>query len=40
MPGGDVEALIEQAPEHHLPLEQALGIAKAVAGCRRHGQDR
>jgi len=32
MPGGDVEALIEQAPEHRLPIEQALGIAKAV--CR------
>jgi hypothetical protein len=32
MPGGDVETLIEQAPEHRLPIEQALGIAKAV--CR------
>jgi predicted ATPase len=32
MPGGDVEALIEQAPEHRLPIEQALGITKAV--CR------
>jgi serine/threonine protein kinase/tetratricopeptide (TPR) repeat protein/ribosomal protein L40E len=32
MPGGDVESLIEQAPEHRLPLEQAVGIAKAV--CR------
>jgi len=32
MPGGDVESLIEKAPEHHLPIEQALGIAKAV--CR------
>jgi predicted ATPase len=32
MPGGDVESLIEQAPEHRLPIEQALGIAKAV--CR------
>jgi tetratricopeptide (TPR) repeat protein len=32
MPGGDVEGLIEKAPEHRLPIEQALGIAKAV--CR------
>jgi tetratricopeptide (TPR) repeat protein len=32
MPGGDVEALIEQAPEYRLPIEQALDIAKAV--CR------
>ncbi|HEY41443.1 MAG TPA: protein kinase [Dehalococcoidia bacterium] len=30
MPGGDVEGLIERAPEHRLPLEQAIGIAKAV----------
>jgi len=32
MPGGDVESLIEQAPEHRMPIEQAVGIAKAV--CR------
>jgi len=32
MPGGDVESLIEKAPEHRLPIRQALGIAKAV--CR------
>jgi tetratricopeptide (TPR) repeat protein len=32
MPGGDVQGLIEKAPEHRLSLEQALGIAKAV--CR------
>jgi tetratricopeptide (TPR) repeat protein len=32
MPGGDVEALIEKAPEHRLPIEQAVGIAKAI--CR------
>lgn len=32
MPGGDVEGLIEKAPEHRLPLEKAIGIAKAV--CR------
>ena len=27
---GDVEELIEKAPEHRLPLEQAIGIAKSV----------
>jgi serine/threonine protein kinase len=32
MPGGDVEGVIEKAPEHRLPIEQAVGIAKAV--CR------
>jgi tetratricopeptide (TPR) repeat protein len=32
MPGGDVDGLIEQAPEHRLPIEQAVDIAKAV--CR------
>jgi tetratricopeptide (TPR) repeat protein/archaellum biogenesis ATPase FlaH len=32
MPGGDVEGLIEKAPERRLPIEQAVGIAKAV--CR------
>jgi tetratricopeptide (TPR) repeat protein len=32
MPGGDVESFIEQAPEHRLPLEKAIDIAKAV--CR------
>jgi serine/threonine protein kinase/tetratricopeptide (TPR) repeat protein len=32
MPGGDVESLIEKAPEHRLPIEQTVGIAKAV--CR------
>jgi tetratricopeptide (TPR) repeat protein/ribosomal protein L40E len=32
MPGGDVEGLIEKAPEHHLPIEQAVGIAKCI--CR------
>jgi len=32
MPGGDVEGLIEKAPEHRLPIEQAVAIAKAV--CR------
>jgi tetratricopeptide (TPR) repeat protein len=32
MPGGDVEGLIEKAPEHRLPIAQAVGVAKAV--CR------
>jgi tetratricopeptide (TPR) repeat protein len=32
MPGGDVEGLIEKAPERRLPIDQAVGIAKAV--CR------
>jgi serine/threonine protein kinase len=32
MPGGDVEGLIEQTPEHRLPIEQAVAIAKAI--CR------
>jgi len=32
MPGGDIEGLIEKAPEHRLPIEQAVGIAKAI--CR------
>ena len=32
MPGGDVQVLIEQAPDHRLPLEQVVKIAKEV--CR------
>jgi tetratricopeptide (TPR) repeat protein len=32
MPGGDVESLVEKAPEGRLPIEQAVGIAKAI--CR------
>ena len=30
MSGGDVEGLIKKAPDHKLPLEQAINIAKAV----------
>ncbi|UCC17097.1 MAG: protein kinase, partial [Dehalococcoidales bacterium] len=30
MGGGDVEALIEKAPDHKLPLDQTISIAKAV----------
>jgi tetratricopeptide (TPR) repeat protein len=32
MPGGDVEGLIEKAPEHRLPIAQAVDIGKAI--CR------
>jgi tetratricopeptide (TPR) repeat protein len=32
MPGGDIESLIEQAPEHRLPLDKTIDLAKAV--CR------
>ena len=32
MPGGDLRSLIENAPEHRLPVEQVVAIAKAV--CR------
>ena len=32
MPGGDVEGLIEKAPEHRLPIERAIDIGKGV--CR------
>lgn len=31
LPGGDVEDLIAKAPDHRLPIEKAIGIAKAVA---------
>jgi tetratricopeptide (TPR) repeat protein/archaellum biogenesis ATPase FlaH len=30
MPGGDVEGLIEKAPEHRLPLDKAIEIARSV----------
>jgi tetratricopeptide (TPR) repeat protein len=30
MPGGDVGSFIEKAPEHRLPVEQAVNIAKAI----------
>jgi len=33
MPGGDVDELIDEAPEHRLPLEQVIDIAKSV--CQR-----
>jgi len=32
MPGGDVESIIEKAPDHRLPLGQIISITKAV--CR------
>jgi tetratricopeptide (TPR) repeat protein len=31
LPGGDVEELIERAPDHRLPIEKAISIAKAVS---------
>jgi tetratricopeptide (TPR) repeat protein len=30
MPGGDVEGLIEKAPEHRLPIDKAIEITKSV----------
>jgi serine/threonine protein kinase len=30
MPGGDVEGIIEEAPDHRLPIEQAVAIARSV----------
>jgi len=30
MSGGDVEGLIEKAPEHRLPLDKAIGIGKCI----------
>ena len=32
MPGGDVEGLIEKAPEHRLPIDRAIDIGKSI--CR------
>ncbi|UCH43265.1 MAG: protein kinase, partial [Dehalococcoidales bacterium] len=32
LPGGDVEDLLEKAPQHRLPIERAVGIAKDI--CR------
>jgi len=32
MPGGDAEMLLEKAPKHRLPIEQAIGVAKGI--CR------
>jgi eukaryotic-like serine/threonine-protein kinase len=31
LPGGDVQDLIEKATDHRLPLDQAIGIAKAIS---------
>jgi serine/threonine protein kinase len=40
--GGDVEDLIEKAPDHRLPLDKAIGIAKGVCGglAFAHSADR
>ena len=38
MPGGDVEGLIEKAPEHRLPIDRVIDIGKSV--CRGlHGDE-
>jgi eukaryotic-like serine/threonine-protein kinase len=31
LPGGDIEDLIEKAPDHRLPLDKAIGIVKAIS---------
>ena len=31
LPGGDVQDLIEKAPDHRLPLDKAMGIAKGIS---------
>jgi eukaryotic-like serine/threonine-protein kinase len=36
MPGGDVEGLIEKAPEHRLPIEQATKIVREVCKGLEH----
>jgi eukaryotic-like serine/threonine-protein kinase len=36
MPGGDVEGLIEKAPEHRLPIEQAIKITREVCKGLEH----
>jgi tetratricopeptide (TPR) repeat protein len=36
MPGGDVEGLIEKAPEHRLPIEQAIKIIREVCKGLEH----
>jgi len=36
MPGGDIEGLIEKAPEHRLPIEQALKIIREVCKGLEH----
>jgi len=40
MPGGDVEGLIEKAPEHRLPIEQAVGIAKCICRGLEYAHDK
>ncbi len=36
MPGGDIEGLIEKAPEHRLPIEQAIKIIREVCKGLEH----
>jgi len=40
MEGGSVEDLVEQAPEHRLPIDQSLQIASEVCQALRHAHDR
>src|SRR5207247_5430311 len=39
MGGGDVEGLIERAPEHRVPLEQALRIADQVCQALEYAHE-
>jgi predicted ATPase/class 3 adenylate cyclase len=40
MEGGSVEDLVEQAPDHKLPIDQTLQIASEVCLALRHAHDR
>ena len=40
MEGGSVEDLVEQAPEHRLPIDQSLQIASEVCQALRHAHER
>jgi len=40
MEGGSVEDLVEQAPDHRLPIDQTLQIASEVCQALRHAHDR
>jgi len=40
MPGGDVQTLIEKAPEHRLPIEQAIRIAKDVCSALEYAHSK
>jgi class 3 adenylate cyclase len=40
MEGGSVEDLVEQAPDHRLPIDQTLQMASEVCQALRHAHDR